>query len=157
VTETPVEVLFMRYGWVFLLAGTLLNVPCLWRRARPRIAEHPELATGYRRLIREFAFWVSLPWLVMGFGVVVGSVPTIFNFLSPVAGGPFVWAWWLVIYAEFLLVLYWVVFRSGAEVLACYPGVLYADGVSVREVRLQAIWFAVSGLLWNTAFLTVMS
>src|SRR5262245_4576008 len=118
------EVVFMRYGWVLLVAGMLLNIPFLWRRVRPHIAAHPELVGGYRLLLFGLATGLSLPWLVMGFGCVVGGVPTIFHFLSPASGGPFVWTFWVVVYAEFLLVGYWVVFGGGAEILVRYPGVM---------------------------------
>lgn len=141
-----------QHGWVFLLVAMLLNAPLLWRRARPHIAAHPELREGYRRLILWFTFWMSLPWLVMGFGCEVGGVPTVFHFLSP-GGGPFVWAFWVVVYAESLFLGYWAVFRGGAETLVRHPGVINFYASSVPRMKWHVGGLAVWVVVWNTGFL----
>jgi hypothetical protein len=142
-----------QYAWVVLLACTLLNIASLWRSVRPRVAAHPELAAGYRRLIRGLAFWLSLPWLVMGVGCTIGGVPSFRNFLKPAVGGAFVWAFWVVVIAEFLLLGYWAMWGGGAEALVRHPGLMNVNTESVRRMRWYLAGFSVFGVAWNTGFL----
>ena len=142
-----------RYAWAVILAGMLLNIPFLWRRARPYIAAHPELVAGYRRLIRGFAFWICLPWLVMGVGCTIGGVPMFVQFFRPAVGGPFVWAFWVVMYAEFLLLGYWAVWGGGAEALVRHPGLIDFRTDSVRTMRWFLAGLSVFAVVWNTGFL----
>jgi hypothetical protein len=150
--------LFLRYAWVLLLANGYLNV-CLARwRVKDTIASYPELADGYRRLTRGFGILYALPWVVMGLGCTVGGVPTVFHFLSsPVAAGPFVWAWWLNLYAELAWLAWWVVWGGGAEALVRYPGVIGGISSSVSFVRLKMFMVAVSAFTLNTWFLIYMT
>jgi hypothetical protein len=145
--------LIMQHAWLLLLGGVLINVPLLWRRARPHIAAHPELEAGYRRLIRGSAFWMSLPWLVMGVGCVIGGVPSFLDYLFPLTGGPFVWAFWAVLYTEFLLLGYWAVWRGGAEALVRHPGFTNVRPHSVRRMKWYMASFAAFAVVWNTAIL----
>ena len=145
-----------RYGWLFLVVGVLINVPILWCRSRPQIAARPDLEAGYRRLIRGSAFWMSLPWLVMGIGCTVGGVPTIWHFLRPAVGGPYVWAFWAVLDAEFLLLGYWAVWGGGAKALVRHPGVINFRTRSVRRMRRFLVGMAVLGVVWNTGFLVLL-
>jgi len=142
-----------RYAWLVMLAGVLVNVPILWRRARPHIAAHPELAAGYRGLIRGFAFWMSLPWLAMGVGCTIGGVPTFVEFIRPAAGRPFVWAFWAVVYAEFLLLGWWAVWRGGAEALVRHPGMIDFRTGSARTMRWFLASLSVFAVAWNTGLL----
>jgi len=141
-----------RYAWLIFLGGILLNVPILWRRSRPQIAAHPELEAGYRRLIRGLAFWGSLPWLVMGLGCLAGGVP-FWQFLRPAGGGPYVWRFWAVVYAEFVLLGYWAVWGGGAEALVRHPGVINIRTRSVRRMRGLLVGIAVLGVISYTGFL----
>jgi hypothetical protein len=142
-----------RDAWLLFLGVVLLNVPILWHRSRPQIAAHPELEAGYRRLIRGLAFWMSLPWLVMGLGYMVGGVQTLRDFLRPAAGGPYVWALWAVVYAELVLLGYWAVWGGGAKALVRHPGVINIRTRSVRRMRRLLVGTAVFGIIWNTGFL----
>lgn len=142
-----------QWGWLALLAGVPLNVLAIRRRARLHIVAHPELAAGYRRLLRGFAFWMSLPWLVMGVGCTIGGVPTLFHFLRPVAGGPFVWAFWVVAYTEFLLLGWWAVRGGGAEALVRHPGLIVFRTGSVTRMRWFLAGLSVFAVAWNTGCL----
>src|SRR5689334_4197226 len=124
---------FARYAWLVLLGVGLLNCLSLWRRARPHIERDPELKVGYRRLIYGITFWMNLPWMVMGVGCTVGGVPSIFEYFFPGRGDPFVWAFWVVLFAEFLLLGYWALWCGGAEAMVRHPGLLNFPITSARR------------------------
>jgi hypothetical protein len=130
-------VVIEQYVWVILVVGMLIGIPIHWRGVRPHIEAHPELLAGYRRLIYWRTFWLSLPWLVMGLGFIVGGVPSLAHFLRPMIGGPFVWAFWGVWFTEFLLLGYWSIWCGGAEALIAHPGVMGDGTDSVQRMK----WF----------------
>ena len=142
-----------QYGWLAMLAVVWVNVLLIRRRIRPHREAFPELEPGYRRLIRGFALWMSLPWLVMGIGCMIGEVPTCFHFLFPLVGGPFVWAFWVVCFAEFLILGYWALCRDGAETLVRHPGIVKYSIDSVREMRWMMVAGSAFGIIWNAGFL----
>ncbi|VTS00220.1 Uncharacterized protein OS=Fluviicola taffensis (strain DSM 16823 / RW262 / RW262) GN=Fluta_2907 PE=4 SV=1 [Gemmata massiliana] len=145
-----------RHAWLFLLLGAFLNVWLIRRRIRPIIHKHPELAAGYRRLVRGTALWTSLPWLVMGVGCELGSVPSFVAYLFPATGGPFVWVFWGVVYGELLFLCYWSVWNGGGETLVRYPGITNFHAPTPHLMKQQLAWFAGTGLVWSTTFLIAL-
>src|SRR5436190_21486249 len=91
------ETLIFRHAWFFFVLVTCANGATWWYRGRRKMAENPELRQGYRRLIRSWVIFQNLPWIVMGFGVLVGGVPSVFHYFSPRGGGPFVIAFWVTV------------------------------------------------------------
>jgi hypothetical protein len=148
---------FSRHVWLVFVAVVLANAMILSRRARSQNEAHPELANGYRRLIRGFVFWMSLPFLVMGFGCEIGGVPTVMHFFFPAVFGPFVWAFWVVFYVELLLLGYWAVFRNGAETLVRHPGIVEFRTKSVSRMRFYIGWIATIGVASNAGFLVYLA
>lgn len=142
-----------QYGWLAMLAIMWVNVVLIQRRIQPHREAFPELEPGYRRLIRGFAFWMSLPWLVMGIGCTIGGVPTIFHYLFPLTGGPFVWAFWIVCFAEYILLGYWAIRCYGAEMLVRHPGIIKYPIDSVREMRWLLTVGSIFGIIWNVGIL----
>ncbi len=142
-----------KYGWAFLLVCGLANIRFMRRHVRPYVSARPELAAGYHRLLRGLAFWMNLPWLVTGIGCTIGGVPTFLHFIFPVVGGPFVWAFWVVVYAEFLLLAFWAIWCGGAEDLVAHPGLINFHTSKVGRMR----WFLASVAVFlvasNTGFL----
>ena len=140
---TP-EILFLRYIWLFMLLGVGLSTAFLWLRARNRIAKNPDLQTGYNQLFKGFFISMSLPWLVIGIGIVLGGVPSFEDFFQPKAGNPFVLIFWFLLLLLLVLGVWWVYFREGAEFLAKHPGALGAELTSPILVKLYVgILFAV--------------
>jgi hypothetical protein len=85
----PFIVLLFRYFWLVFIVVTCANAAMWWRRAQAVIAQHPERRESYRRLVLGFVVWGNLPWVVMGLGIVIGGVPTVFHYFNP-RNGPFV-------------------------------------------------------------------
>ncbi len=60
--------------WLLALIATVLNAYMLRRGARKLITEHPELEEGYEKIFKGYLFFGCLSWIVMGVGVLSGSV-----------------------------------------------------------------------------------
>ncbi len=142
-------VFFSRHGWLLFVLVTCANGAIWWYRARRRTADAPALGPGYRRLIRGWLIYGNLPWLVMGIGMVIGGVPTIWHFFDP-KNGPFVLAWYASVVLLWALSIYWLFFRGGAEALVAHPGLLRSPVNSPRAIKLYfllALAGGVAGLL----------
>ena len=126
---------FFRHVWLVFVVVTVANALILRLRSRPHIRECPELAPGYQRLFTGVLFWGSLPWLVMGIGIELGGVHSIFLYFRPRDGNPFVLAWFSVVVALWLTGFYWIFARRGAEFLIEHPGLLSGDPKSPARIR----------------------
>jgi hypothetical protein len=113
-----------RHGWLLLLASNIVNALMLKYRSRSLIRQKPELAAGYRLLFKGVLFWGSLPWLVMGIGIELGSVHSVFSYFRPRERNPFVLVWFAVVVAVWILGFRWLFARRGAEFLIEHPGLL---------------------------------
>lgn len=146
--------LLIRHFWIAFVAVTCVNGAYYWWVARGQIRQHPERADGYRRLILGYLVAMNLPWLVMGFGILVGGVPTTFHFFSP-RNGPFVLLWFATITAEWIAAVYWTFFRRGGEMLVSHPGLFAKEGSAAEPGQFRA--YAVMGLAGSIAAFLVMS
>lgn len=116
--------LLSRWFWVLFVFATISNAVLWWRRGAPYRREHPELEPGYRTLVRGLLVWGDLPWLVMGAGILVGRVPSIFSYFNIPAGGPWVGAFHGSLILVWALGTYWMLLRGGAETFVRHPGLL---------------------------------
>ncbi len=75
----------------------------------------PRGSTEAVALRRWFAISSALPWLVMGWAIIVGGVPNIWYFFRPQDRDPFVLAWFATMLLIAIYFAYWVFLRGGAE------------------------------------------
>ena len=148
---TP-ENLFLQYIWLIMLLCVGLSSIRLWFEARNFIAKNPDLQVGYNQLYKGFIISMSLPWLVMGLGVVFGGVPSSVEFFQPRDGNPFVLGFWLTLILLLVLGFWWVYFRKGAEFLAKHPGALGARITSPTLVKVLMGMMFVGGVVVLVAF-----
>jgi hypothetical protein len=66
-------------------------------------------------LRRWFAIASVVPWLVMGWGVEIGGIPSIWYYFRPQDHNPFVMAWFGTIVLLTVYFAFWVFFLGGAE------------------------------------------
>ena len=116
----PFGIMF-KWLWVVFIVFTLGYAGVAWVASRRHIRKDPELAAGYRTIIRGIVAWGNLPWFIMGIGLTVGGVPTMFHFFRPRDGNLFVLTFLGSVILLWLLILYWVFLRDGAELLARHP------------------------------------
>jgi hypothetical protein len=146
------ELLF-RHFWIAFVAVTVVNGRAWWNEAQRRIREQPDLEPGYRRLYRGYLFWLNLPWLAMGLGIVSGRVSAIHEYLRPGDGNPFVLAWWGLAASLLCLGTYWILLAGGAEELERHPGVAMVPRWPASKLRL--FWIGV--VAWNVAIGSVIA
>jgi len=129
--------LLFRHFWAVAILINLVNAALSWGRARKDAAARPERAREYRLLLHAFFLHSNVPWIVMGMGVVIGGVPTVFHFLRPRDGNPWVLAFHGVIVMLWLICSI-LLFTGGAEFLA------RRSGVGIRELhspfQIKLVW-----------------
>ncbi|MGB3494415.1 MAG: hypothetical protein WBA57_16935 [Elainellaceae cyanobacterium] len=128
--------LLNRYFWLICLFLTWINAVIFKVRSRPYIRQNPALAPGYATLIRGFLVCSSLPWLMMGFGILVGDVPAIWYFLYPNTDNPYVLAWLVMYWLNIGSIAYWVILRGGAEMMISHPGFFRGNSPSPKMIKL---------------------
>ena len=110
----------LQYFWLLMLLF-VLGLAAFWRlAAQPRIAADPALRQPLNRLYGGFAFWLSLPFLLMGAGILAGAVDHVLQYLRFDAGNAFVVAFQIFGIALDALFLYWVFLRGGDCLLALH-------------------------------------
>ena len=103
-----------RYFWLAAVAVTLFNHYQGGRAHPPQPSDSSTPAE--QQSLRHRVLAASLaPWLVMGFGQVVGRVPSVFHYFRPKDGNPYVWAFYATVFLISLVFAYWVYFQGGAK------------------------------------------
>jgi len=133
-------VLFFRQAWVFFILIQCANKAIWWHRAQRYIAANRSLEPGYRRLIRRWFIYGNLPWLVMGAGVNLGGVPSVFHYFN-LRNGPFVIAFWVTVVALWIATSYWLFFPWATKIyfsLALAGGVVALVCMAVLNIQFPA-------------------
>lgn len=117
--------LLSEYFWAVAIIVSALNIFGLRQNGKRLFAEDAEELDKFNKFISRFGFWLLFPWVVMGIGVEVGGVETIWHFFRPREGNFFVIVWWAGLYSWWLYTLYWLIFAGGAEKLVKYQVVYY--------------------------------
>ncbi len=110
-----------KWSWVVLIVITVVYAGVLWVASRRHVRGNPELTLGYKTIVTGILTWGNIPWIVMGIGLTVGSVPSMRHFFHPRDGNPFVWAFLGSVFLLYGLMVYWVFLRGGADLLARHP------------------------------------
>ncbi len=129
-----------KWSWLALIAVSFINAAYIKATTRTLVREKPELADSYRTIIRGHLIWGNIPWVIMGAGILIGKVPTIFHYFRPRDGNPFVIAFFVSIFVLWVLGTYWLIFRGGANMLATHPG-LFGRGDIKSPAKIILLWF----------------
>ena len=112
--------LLLRYFWLAVIFF-ILGLAIFWRlEANDRIVSDPSLKKPLNRLYSGFAFWTSLPFLLMGLGILTGNVESVFHYLVLGTDKSFVIASQVFLFALDVLFIYWVFFRDGDQLIALH-------------------------------------
>lgn len=131
--------LVIQHFWlisIFIVVGNAVA----WRvGATGRIKADPSLRKPLDRLYGGFAFWTSLPFLVMGAGIVTGYVSGVFPYLVIDFRNPFITAFHAVLFVEDALFVFWVFYWRGDHLLALHTEIVSARPKFRIAVRIVAI------------------
>lgn len=142
-----------RHMWVLFMGATCVTALLWWNRGRTEAAGNPELAAGYRSLVRGFLIYGNLPWLVMGIGIVAGGVPSAVHYFD-LRNGPFVILFYVTIVALWVASTYWVFVRGGAEALIRHPGLFNIDIQAPWAIKMTFLLSLAAGVTALAAMLS---
>lgn len=139
--------LISRYFWLICLAIAGYNYVVGTSYAK-KLA-YPQENDAAVSLRRWFGIAAALPWIVMGYGEFVGKIPSIWYYLRPQDGDPYVSAWFGLIFFEAVVFAYWVFYCDGAEKsVTLQPFVVVRPrGIARLTVR-RVKFFAALGPVW---------
>ena len=149
------QILRSPHLWLLFVLVTCIQAVYFRVAARQHIQEQPGLAEGYAGLSRGWLLWGNLPWVVMGVGLELGGVPSIRHYFRPRDGNSFVLAWYACVVGLWVLGLWWIFLRDGAEMLARHPRILRGNLSSPAKIKLFYL-LCVGGGVAGLVFLFVM-
>ena len=127
------------YIWVFFIFVVVANAVFFRIDAQQRIIVDPSLRAPLNRLYGGFAFWLGLPFLLMGAGIASGMVDGVVSYLRFDGNNQLIVAWWALIFAEDALFIFWVFFRRGDEKLSLHTEITQARPKFRIGVRILAL------------------
>jgi hypothetical protein len=137
-----------KWFWAVCIVMSFVNAAIMKYRAAPYIRANPELADGYRTIIKGMLLWGDIPFAVLGIGCLTGRIPSIFYIFRPRDGDPYVIAFYVSVLLTWILGANWIIFRGGAEMLVKHPGVLNMNLKSPRIVILLTLLSLAVGIMW---------
>jgi len=155
-----------RYFWLVCLAITAINYARGIRSLSSKAPADPLGSPEAIELRRWFAIGQGLPWVVMGWAIMLGGVPNIWYFFRPQDRNPYVLAWFATVFGLALYFAYWVFFRGGAEkVVRLQPFEVRwhrptlrgttGGAIAITEGRVKL--FAAVGPLWIALWMVLVS
>ena len=145
--------IFSKYFWAVAILFSCINAIVIGRGIKNiEIKERTQITIAA-------AFWLSVPWIVMGIGATIGGVPSFWHFLKPRDGNPFVIAWWAAVAAVYLIGAYWIYIGNGAAKLARYEililrilgkrtAIKSEAGVKVIFLLMLILGIAIGAIIW---------
>ncbi len=107
-----------KWLWIVGIVVVCLQAGFLSVWAEDKTMKNPQLANGYRKIIRGYLIWFNLPLVVMGIGCTIGGVPGIVHYFRPQDGNPYVIAFYFTIFLILGLGTYWIFLKGGAQMLS---------------------------------------
>jgi hypothetical protein len=130
--------LIARNFWLIGMLFALINTAIYRSRFRNQIALHPERSEGYQHFIFGYLIVNFLLLGIMGLGITIGGVATVFDFLNPRNGNFFILAFHGTIVALWMVGVIWIFFRGGAEFFVKHPGTLNSTVTAAWQIKIFA-------------------
>ncbi|WP_133166843.1 hypothetical protein [Solimicrobium silvestre] len=111
--------LFNLFGHYFWVISIVVSLQVFWQSGavRERCKSDVEFAIDDSKVRWKLFLWMCAPWFAMGIGQRFGGVPTVWHFLKPGDGNPWVALFFLSVFGCWLLAAYWVYLRDGANAI----------------------------------------
>ncbi|MGA2093669.1 MAG: hypothetical protein ABSH16_09720 [Sedimentisphaerales bacterium] len=120
--------IILKYIWVIAIAGSSVCAVTIGLRMK-------ETTTKERiKMMLGTAFWLSVTWLIMGIGFIIGGVPSIWNYLRPRDGNSYVLVWWASVLVLYIIGSYWIFVGQGAAKLAKSGAIQYRSAGKTMTV-----------------------
>ena len=140
--------IIFKHAWILFIAIQCINGLVWWVKAQPKIKNDPTLLPGYKNLIKGWLIYGNIPWLIMGAGILSGSVENVPSYFNP-KNGAFVILFYASIVVLWIASIYWVFFKNGVEKLMRHPGILspkIKSPIVIKAYFILAILGGIAGL-----------
>jgi hypothetical protein len=104
-----------RYFWLVCLSISAYQYVVGIRALASRNPTDPRASAEAIALRRWFLVVSDLPWIVMGWAILIGGVPNIWYFFRPQDQNPYVLTWFATLFLISFAFAFWVFFRGGAR------------------------------------------
>ena len=148
--------LLFKHTWVLFIGVTLVNAFILKFRSKKYIEQNPTLEEGYAKLFRGYMFYMNLPWVILGIGMLLGGFNSIFDVMLGFRNGNiFTVLFFGTVIFLWIVGAVWIYFLNGAEFLVEHPGALNPN---VKSPTMVKIWFAISlaGGIFGLIFILIV-
>jgi len=150
--DQPIGFFIFDYAWVLFILIIVLNAFILKIRSKKFVKNNPELEEGYDRIFKGYLIYMNIPWVIMGVGMLLGGVPSTFSYLTPARiSSPFIIVFHATIVILWILSIWWLYFKDGAEFLVKYKGVFNRDFQSPMVIKVFfgiALIFGIAGMIF---------
>lgn len=129
-----------QYFWLIFIGVTVINY--LMMNRSDTFDESGRIDGALRRKYLGWFWGLScVPWLVAGYGQVVGGLPNVWALFRPQDRNPYVWAFYASILLVYAVMVYWVLFRDGARIAAELRVATF--NVNGKSGTMSAFWIKV--------------
>lgn len=155
-----------RYFWLLCLIISAINYAVGMRSLASMGPSDPRASAAAVALRRWFVVVSDLPWIVMGWAILVGGVPNIWYFFRPQDRNPYVLVWFATVFAIFVWFAFWVFILAGAEKVALLqpvefkwsrPGLRGATRGAIELTAGRVKLIAAIGPIWIEAWTYLVS
>jgi len=153
VVDACVFLLVTNCLWVFIILVGLVWTLTLRSRFRDQMAQNTLEAQRVRKFVWAVPFVLTMPGVVMGFGLTIGGVPSVFSYVVPWGSGAWVWSFWCCVLLVVAVQTYWLYFGRGAEFLVAHRS-LIPGWIPSTPRRLKIFYGLV--LAWNIVFFAAL-
>ncbi|WP_190811679.1 hypothetical protein [Flagellimonas sp. S3867] len=155
----PMEYVF-KHAWILFLFVTVINA-FLGKKSTKKLSDqNPELKEGYNNYFKGYITLGSMPWILMGLGVLTGQAESIFDFFNPRSEKWIIQLFFGYLIIIWMLGIWWIYFKKGAEFIEEHPGLVQRrtlsgkSNVTARQVKIFFPLMLFGGimaivLMWN--------
>lgn len=118
--------------------------------------KNDKIMDEYKALRKNILMFMNLPWLIMGIGIISGSVSSMFEYLLPAKGNPFITLFFISAALLWAVSLYWVFMLNGAEKAARFQIFRFNSFGKRSELTPDSIKLTIVLMVLAGIFATIM-
>lgn len=129
--------ILFKHFWVAFIIITTANAFILRSRSKRYLVGNPDLKPGYDKLFKGMIIYLNIPWVIMGIGILFGLANGVFDFFRPRTMNPIVLLFHFSIILLWVLSVWWIYFKQGAEFIENHPGFVQLQTLG-KPINLKA-------------------
>ena len=145
---------FNHYFWAIAIGISLINYVIGRRRIVAAIGLSHGQPSDMLGLFGRLCLFSNMPWLVMGWGLLYGGVPSVFSYLQPQDHNPYVSCWYGSLLLLAIVNALWILLADGAgkvrelQQLGAFGSRQKSAATPAWTIKLLAILGPVFVLIW---------